>query len=173
MRNGLSASIRGLACAVAATAALAGCASLQQMQLNGGDAEVIGYAARLIDLEPEERRQAVAEARQRWERTGDPRDRARLGLARGQWGHEGYAPTAAVPDIRHALAADGVRWNETERRFLNLRAAELAYLAEREGDMARLRQERTELETSLQEARRKLRAITDIERSLGEKESEE
>lgn len=173
MRTGILTFIRGLACAAVATAALSGCAALQQMHLNGGEAEIIGYAAWLVDLDPEERRQALAEARQRWERTGDPRDRARLGLARGQWGHEGYAPTAAVADIRHALAADGARWTETERRFLSLRAAELAYLAEREGDMARLRRERAELEASLQEASRKLRAITDIERSLGEKESEE
>lgn len=171
MKTGTLAVIRRLACVVAATAALAGCAGLQHLGLNGGGNEIIGYAARLVDLEPQERRQALAEAKRRWERTGAPRDRARLGLARGQWGHTGYDPSAAVTDIRHALAANRVKWNESERRFLNLRAAELAYLAEREGDLDRMRQERAEVEASLREARRKLRAITDIERSLGKKES--
>lgn len=148
---------------------LAGCSTLQLpgTLYRGDDIELLLYASSLTRLDAAERGEAMVEAQHRWRLTQNPRDRARLGLARGQWGHDGYDPAAAAEDIAAALAGQTANWSDDERRFLELRQAQLTYLAQREDELARARQERAQLRRALDDAQRKLQAITDIERSLG------
>lgn len=151
--------VLGLATSVTA------CGTLQ-VPVEQAETNLVAYAAELARLGSAERRAALDEAQARWEKTEDPRDRARVGLTRGQWGHDGYDPMTAAEDLEAALAAESADWEEAERAFLELRAAQLSYLSVREGEIKRARQE-------LDEAQRKLRAITDIERTLGRDNDEE
>lgn len=148
---------------------LAGCSAFY---LPGGpekarELQLLAYASSLTQMAAAGRQQALADAQRHWRLTQNPRDLARVGLARGQWGHDGYDPAAAAEDLEQALAGRSANWNANERRFLALCAAELAYLAERETELAQTRNDKTRLQRALDEARRKLQAITDIERSLG------
>lgn len=142
------------------------CGTLQLPADRTVETNLVAYAAELARLDSTGRRDALEEALARWEETEDPRAQARVGLARGQWGHDGYDPMAAAENLKAALAAESAAWEELERAFLELRAAQLSYLSVREGEVKRTRQE-------LDEARRKLRAITDIERTLGRDNDEE
>lgn len=157
---------------IAALAAVAGCSTLHLPGLYNAENNLIEYARSLNGMNAEEREAALHEALQRWEQTRKPRDRARAGLARGQWGHDGYDPTAAAEDLRSALAADSAYWRRTEHSFLELRAAQLTHLAEREGELNSAREANAQLQQALDEARRKLQAITDIERTLGQEAQE-
>jgi hypothetical protein len=129
--------------------------------------ELLAYASSLAQTDAAGRQQALAEAQHRWRLTQNPRELARLGLARGQWGHDGYDPGAAAENLEQALAARSANWSTDERHLLALRSAELAYIAERENALAHARQDHKRLQQALDDARRKLQAITDIERSLG------
>lgn len=154
-----------------ATLLLAGCSLLPLPgapdRAETGDPGPLAYAASLTRLDAAGRDEALTRAQHRWRLTQNPRDRARLGLARGQWGHDGYDPAAAAEDLEQALAARAANWRDDERRFLALRAAELAYLAAREAELTETQKDSKRLRQALDDAQRKLQAITDIERSLG------
>lgn len=146
-----------------------GCATLP---LPGGqpeDGDLIAYAASLTRMEAEQRQQALTAAQRQWRLTGDSRDRARLGLAYGQWGHDGHDPAAAARNLHGALAAVPADWRQGERGFLETRAAQLAYLAGRESELADAQRETARLRQALDDAERKLRAITAIERNLDDR----
>lgn len=151
---------------------LSGCTTLPLPGLPDKTADepgLIAYAASLTRMEGTERRQALTVAQRNWRETANPRDRARMGLAYGQWGHDGHDPAAAARNLHGALAAGDADWRENEREFLETRAAQLVHLAERERELAATRREARRLRDDLTEAERKLRAITAIERNLDER----
>lgn len=126
-----------------------------------------GYAERLASLDPAERGQALAQARDAWERRETPTTRARLGLARGQWGHDGHDPTAAREDLNAALSDPDASWPAAERAFLHLRIRQLKRHTAERRDQNQLVSENRRLQRKLEDAERKLRAISEIEEDLG------
>lgn len=125
-----------------------------------------GYARWLAGANEATCTQALANARQSWQETGDARALARLGLIHGQWGHPGYAPADAAAELDQALAQD-TDWPAYDRAFLQWRRAQLEHANLSNGERGALAAENARLLDQLKEAQGKLHAITEIERELG------
>lgn len=128
-----------------------------------------GYALQLARFDAEARAHALEAALADWHKNNSPHARAKLGLARAQWGYDGYDPEAALAALRAALdskAAAG--WPESDQAYLQQRIAQLEYQMAEQAEEAVLAAENQRLQQALQEAEDKLRAITEIEKTLGE-----
>lgn len=134
---------------------------------------LVGYAEHLATLAPDERDETLAEARSEWQHRQTPMTRARLGLARSQWGHDGYAPEAAREDLNAALSDESATWSATERAFLNLRLHQLKRQVTQRRERRDLVGDKRRLQRSLENAKRKLEAISEIEEDLGNTGSNE
>ncbi len=141
--------------AIILVATLAGCAALQPQSTDPAPPDLVAYAEQLTAANADRREAALNAAREQWREQPGPVSIARLGLAEGQWGHPGV----------NAPAAD---WAPSVRGFLSVRAATLRHIASLEQAQRDALGERNELAEALDEARRKLDAITNIERDLGE-----
>lgn len=160
-------SLRPLLVAIAALA-LAGCAAMLPRTEKTSPPDLLVYAEQLAAAAPERRQTAMETAREQWQARPGPVSAARLGLAKGQWGHPGADAAAAADLIEQALNDPAAEWAPSVRGFLSVRAATLRHIASLEQAQRDARAERDELAEALDEARRKLDAITNIERDLGE-----
>lgn len=154
--------------AIILVATLAGCAALQPPSTDPAPPDLVAYAEQLAAANTDRREAALNAAREQWREQPGPVSIARLGLAEGQWGHPGADAAAAADHIEQALNDPAADWAPSVRGFLSVRAATLRHIASLEQAQHDARGERDELAEALDEARRKLDAITNIERDLGE-----
>lgn len=130
-------------------------------------ASLAEYAARLATLDAAGRSQALIAAEADWQAEKNPEARARLGLARAQWGHPEHDPKAAAEDLAAALSAESADWPAYDRAFLSLRIRQLERDLDRRRTHEQLARENERLRQALDEAERKLRALSEIEEQIG------
>ncbi len=147
---------------------LTGCAALQPRTTDSAPPDLVTYAEQLAAANTDRREAALKSAREQWREQPGPVSVARLGLALGQWGHPGADAAAAADHIERALNDPAANWAPSVRGFLSVRAATLRHIAALERAQNEAQADREELAQALHEARRKLDAITNIERDLGE-----
>lgn len=128
---------------------------------------LIGYAGQLVAQDPDARSRTLAQAHKAYQAQASPRAGARLGLALGQPGYDGYDPGAARKRLDAARSDKAADWSERERAFLALRRSQIQRHATGRRERRRLASENRQLTQKLEEAKRKLRAISEIEQDIG------
>jgi hypothetical protein len=155
--------------------------------------DLLDYAAQLQQATPDARAEAVAAAREQVDQKPNAQSYAHLALAFGTAGQRRYTPDEATRYAQRALTADDATWSPAATQYLrdlarlyadsarsNTRsepappaprpAAPEPKTAAATDDRpnARARAHIRELERELDEARRKLRELAEIENRLGD-----
>ncbi|MDN5862875.1 MAG: hypothetical protein L0H19_05445 [Salinisphaera sp.] len=125
-----------------------------------------GFAYTLANADGNTLEQTLAATQKSWQTHPTARGQARLGLTRGQWGYDGYDPAAAAEHLAKALQ-HAESWPSYDRAFVRWRLVQLQHAIDSSDQQGALAAKNQQLQQRLDEARGKLRAITEIERELG------
>lgn len=128
--------------------------------------KLLRYSQALTSASPTERLDMLDEARAAYEQHESPQSVARLALAYGQPGHRGYAPANGERYAEKALAVGDGYWSKAATAYLQQFAMLCADNTEVRHVLDAEREHAQTLKQQLAQARKKLRAITEIETEL-------
>lgn len=152
---------------------LTGCQHLPSITSNENarGLALVLYAQQFAELTKNEREHQLNRTREAYQRHRTALTHACLGLALGQPHYPGYNADAARTHLQAALTDPTAHWSAGERAFLSLRLDQIqrrqTQHTETQQALRALTLEKQQLQNQIEEAKRKLQAITEIEQDIG------
>lgn len=128
--------------------------------------QLLFYSKALRLATPAQRQAMLASARERYARQPTAAAAARLALAYGQPGHQGYAPENCWRYAHKALLLDTAHWDPAATAYLKQIKTLCTDNAEVRDTLTALRKKYRHSHQQLTQAREKLQALTQLETEL-------